>query len=525
MTLIAALLDQPAWPMFVVGTIIVLLGGGSLISEKRSPVATAFFLTTTAASMWLISASLMMRSSSPDVALVFARLTYIGVCAIPAAVLYFAATLTDSTHRLRPILAAVGFASTGFALLFATTNILLSGVSLRPWGYYIDLTPAAGLFLLFFAGVLVGSLFVLVRALRADVSWQQRNRIVSFMAALVVGYGGAIDFLPSFGSLAAPSGYIGVLGFVGLSFYAVRRYRLVDLSASIVADQLLESLDGGVIVADTRGIIRLANPGAGKLLGYRPESLTGTNIRAIVKSRELPALETPTLTRLGRASRVLRVAQSEGVEIELSVSASLLRDRERLPVGILYVIHDLAERRRAEVHEFAANHDPLTGVSNRTRVVARFDDVRAESMSRGRVTALFFIDLDGFKIINDRHGHGVGDQILQSIASRLRNALRSEDLFARWGGDEFVALLSLGSGSDAHVVREKLAAVMREPLALGSLTIAVSASVGVALCPQDGETLEQLVQVADTAMYKEKRSRTIREDRVQPSPIVIEGRA
>ena len=525
MSLLAALLDQPAWPMFVVGTIIALLGGGSLVSERRSPVATAFFFTTTAASTWLIAASLMMRSSSAEQALLFGRLTYLGVCAIPAAVFYFTTTLTDSSRRLRPLIVAISVTSGLFALIFAATDVLIENVRRHPWGFYIDLRPASVLFLLFFAATLGGSLLVLITALREDVSWQQRNRIVSFIAALLVGYGGAIDFLPSFGSIAAPSGYIAVLGFVALSFHAVHRYRLVDLSASVVAEQLLESLDGGVIVADTRGVIRLANPGAAKLVGHEAGALRGMNVQTVLRSRELPALETPTLTRLGRASRVLHIPQGGGADLELSISASLLRDREGLPVGVLYVLHDLSERRRAETHEFAANHDALTGVSNRAHVMARFDDIRAESMSRGRVTALLFIDLDGFKGVNDRLGHAIGDQILQRVASRLRNALRSEDLFARWGGDEFVALLSLGNGADARVVREKLSSVLSEPIAIGGAAMAVGASIGIALCPGDGEKLDDLVAVADAAMYAEKRSRAPRHDLIMPSPAIVEGHA
>lgn len=522
---LAALLDQPAWPMLVVGTIIALLGGGSLIAERRSQVATTFFVTTAAASTWLLSTSLMMLSASDEEALFFARLTYLGVCAIPAAVFQFSAALTERSVELRKAVVAVWATAAAFAIAFTTSDLFLAGVTRHPWGYYADLETASVLFLLFFGATLAASLAVLVRAVRGEVSWQHKNRLVSFIAALVVGYGGAIDFLPSFGSLAAPSGYVAVLGFVALSAYAVRRYRLVDLSASVVADQLLESIDGGVVVADTRGVIRLANPGAAALLGYTASGMRGMSLRAILPNRELPAVETPTMTRLGRASRVLHFTRHDGSTVEVSVAATLLRDRERLPVGILYVLNDLAERRRAEVHEFAANHDPLTGANNRTWLMSRFDDVRADTLSRGRIPAILFIDLDGFKKINDQHGHVTGDQILQSVAARLRNAIRSEDVLARWGGDEFVALLSLRCRTDAQLVASKLTSILREPVSVARLSVPVGASIGVAIAPEDGTTLDELVRSADAAMYKVKRARTVRRDVVAPSPTILESRA
>lgn len=522
---LASLLDQPALPMLIVGTIIALLGGGSLVAERRSSVSTAFFLTTAAAATWLLSASLMMLSATEEEALIFARLTYVGVCAIPAAVLQFTLALADRIQRSRRVLWGLWLASALFAAGFAGSDLLIRGVTEHPWGYYVDLKPASFSFLLYFGAALAASLMVLVSALGDEASAQQRNRIASFIAALIVGYGGAIDFLPSFGSIAAPSGYIAVLGFVVLSFHALRRYRLVDLSASVVADQLLESLDGGVIVADVRGVVRLANPSAAQLLGYRVEGMVGLNIQSILPSRELPAVETPTITRLGRASRILHVTKNGGSTIELSVSASLLRDRERLPVGILYVLQDLAERRRAEVHEFAAHHDPLTGLGNRTSIMSRFEDVRSDALDHGRAVAVLFIDLDGFKAINDRHGHVIGDRILQHVASRLRNALRSEDLFARWGGDEFVAVITVRRPADAASVSRKLDSVLREPLTLDQLTLTVGASIGAAIAPDDGASLEELVHSADKAMYRIKRGRVVREDRVAPSPTALESRA
>ena len=137
-----------------------------------------------------------------------------------------------------------------------------------------------------------------------------------------------------------------------------------------------------------------------------------------------------------------------------------------------------------------------------------------------------FVDLDGFKQINDQHGHLTGDRLLQLVAARLRNALRDDDTIARYGGDEFVVLVSLRSPEDSVIVARKLTRMLRESFVVDNLTLQISASIGIATSSRDGRDIDQLVSVADAEMYRAKRAAAPRQaDRPTPPPWVIESRA
>lgn len=157
-----------------------------------------------------------------------------------------------------------------------------------------------------------------------------------------------------------------------------------------------------------------------------------------------------------------------------------------------------------------ATHDHLTGLANRWLLEDKIGDAVARARRSGTPGALILIDLDGFKAINDRFGHDVGDLVLKTTADRLRGTLRECDTLARYGGDEFVALLDgVASKRAVDAVASKIHGQVADPIALPHGTISVTCSVGAALFPIQGEDLESLVRRADRIMYQRKRvSRT-----------------
>jgi diguanylate cyclase (GGDEF)-like protein len=183
----------------------------------------------------------------------------------------------------------------------------------------------------------------------------------------------------------------------------------------------------------------------------------------------------------------------------LDVHAALARARAEL-VG-----SQDGERRARHL----ALHDGLTSLPNRTFFRERLDGALAHPEQRRAGLALLYIDLDGFKAINDAHGHAVGDELLGIVAARLTRAVRAEDVVGRLGGDEFACLL------EGVLDREQLGQVARKlfdtvsaPLRIGTLELAVRPSIGIALCPADGATADVLLGIADAAMYRAKRQRT-----------------
>lgn len=189
------------------------------------------------------------------------------------------------------------------------------------------------------------------------------------------------------------------------------------------------------------------------------------------------------------------------------------RDRRPRDDDLLRLAHDLgsqigqfiARKEAQEKLRFGAYHDPLTGLANRTAFLERLEQALALAQRHGRRLALLFIDLDGFKPVNDTLGHAAGDAVLKAIAARLRTSLRAGDLVGRMGGDEFVVLLEEAGepGEPAEVARKLLAAVV-QPVLAGGRECCVSASIGISRHPVDGKDADTLLHGADEAMYLAK---------------------
>jgi diguanylate cyclase (GGDEF)-like protein/PAS domain S-box-containing protein len=176
-------------------------------------------------------------------------------------------------------------------------------------------------------------------------------------------------------------------------------------------------------------------------------------------------------------------------------------------IGILGVTRDISERKRAEERiQHLAQHDPLTDLPNRALFSDRLAQALAVARRDGQRLAVMFVDLDKFKPINDNFGHAVGDQLLQQVARRLRDCLRESDTVARIGGDEFVVLMrSVREAADVLVVADKIRQALGRSFPVACQDLMVSASIGIALCPDHGDSEIELTQKADAAMYDAKR--------------------
>lgn len=178
---------------------------------------------------------------------------------------------------------------------------------------------------------------------------------------------------------------------------------------------------------------------------------------------------------------------------------------------LLQTVGQLIERKRlfqekmehARKLERAANYDALTGLPNRSRLTELFEQELLEADKRSGSVSVCFLDLDGFKDINDNHGHSVGDYALKTIADRLSNSIREHDIVSRLGGDEFVAILR---DVDSHQVYERMLKAIREPIQFGQFRFELSGSMGVTVYPGDDADSDMLMRHADQAMYAAKES-------------------
>ena len=197
-------------------------------------------------------------------------------------------------------------------------------------------------------------------------------------------------------------------------------------------------------------------------------------------------------------SIVLRIALQIGILISVVIGIIIFWNR-RLSREVK--LRKILE----EQMKHMATHDELTGLGNRALLKDRLTNLIGLHQRQHIEMAVLFIDLDGFKNINDSYGHDVGDELLMQLTQRFKSCVRTSDTLVRFGGDEFVLLLTgLNQGQEAAFIAEKFLHLLKTPFKLSAITTCISCSIGIALYPEDGKTELELLKVADTLMYKVK---------------------
>jgi len=197
----------------------------------------------------------------------------------------------------------------------------------------------------------------------------------------------------------------------------------------------------------------------------------------------------------------------DGRETWVLTTKVAMKDRGGRIIGTMGIAHNITDRKQAELKvRHMALHDPLTGLPNRALLEDRLAQAIAQAGRNRKRAAVLMFDLDRFKSINDSFGHHIGDRLLESMAVRLKECLRKSDTIARMGGDEFViAIPTISTTEEVELIATKVLTTLAEPFEIGGHRLQVSASIGICLHSQDGETPELLLQYADAAMYEAKR--------------------
>lgn len=261
---------------------------------------------------------------------------------------------------------------------------------------------------------------------------------------------------------------------------ALRQHRLQARLRSV-----LEASPDGLLVLDTAGRVLYANAAAGVLLGQTPAALVGT----------APAL--PQVAGTGTAELLLGGRQIE-------VRRSTLPPTDEATALITLRDVTAVKAREAEL-AFAAEHDPLTGLANATRLRHELRAALARSARDATRLAVLYLDMDGFKAVNDLHGHETGDALLRELGERLATGSRQGEVIGRIGGDEFAVVAeNVPPGAETRIA-ERLLDIAAQPLLAASRPVQLSMSIGIAIAPDDGHEVEALLRAADSAMYAAKR--------------------
>lgn len=268
---------------------------------------------------------------------------------------------------------------------------------------------------------------------------------------------------------------------------------------------IMDATVDGLLVVDLQGTLVQCNRQLLDLWTVPPELLAGdsaaplaAHLRSQLSDPNALAIDAATAPR-----QAVMLELSNGNIIEYSSRAHCIHGRQ---IGMVYGFRDVTERERsATIISRQALLDPVTGLANRHHFDNTLVAALEQARQAGTPLGVLFVDLDRFKCINDTYGHAVGDELLCCVAERLQNCVRDCDLLARWGGDEFTVLLpQLRTPDEACIVAQRILDALASPMQLGGHALHTSASIGVAVFPDDGDDAPTLLKKADIALYQVK---------------------
>ncbi len=282
-----------------------------------------------------------------------------------------------------------------------------------------------------------------------------------------------------------------------------------DRFARRQANLIFATSSEGLVVLDADRTIVAANPAFSAVTGFDEVEAIGHPFEPLTASDEtsdrlLDAWE--TLERKGRWQGIVSTNRPDGSPLDLEVSMTAVFDEAGVPVSFVATLTDDSDRVAKErEHEWRATHDPLTTLPNRVLVDTLLERALAERTRYGGNVAVLFIDLDGFKEVNDTLGHDAGDEVLREAARRIQGALRDADAVGRLGGDEFLVVLSrIQARADVEGAADRIISAIAPPIDTTFGTATVRASIGLATTGEESTNAEDLVSAADAAMYAAK---------------------
>jgi diguanylate cyclase (GGDEF)-like protein/PAS domain S-box-containing protein len=478
--------------------------------QKHLPGLTTFILFILSTAVWSLGVAMGTLIPEASGQYLWARLAYLGIATVPPLWFIFVWRYTGWRGGVRWATALWLFVVPLITVVMVWTNELHSlhwrdvffNDNLRPpgleaprgpWFWFVHLPYSYGL-LLFAA-------FILLRSLRGSPKTYRRQLLFLLLAGAFPFVGNAL-YLAGFQLLGDvdPTPLTFVLSGCVVA-YALSRYHLLNLTP-IAYHAVFESLPDSVIVLNTRDEIVDVNPSAETVLETPRDDLIGKTIQSLFPNWE-------DLMAQYRATKQISLRYGSSSPLpefrHLDIRLAPLRNRRQEFVGRVIIAQDVSERK---AYQEQASRDPLTNLANRRAFQRDGEALLARAKQEGFSVALLYLDLDRFKPVNDTYGHEMGDILLQKVAIRLKETLRSTDLLARIGGDEFVLVLSATQGNDIVEVCNRLLSDIRRPFQVSGHHLSIDVSIGIASCPEHSCDLDELLKYADSAMYEAKNARS-----------------
>ncbi|WMC12189.1 diguanylate cyclase [Oceanimonas pelagia] len=294
-----------------------------------------------------------------------------------------------------------------------------------------------------------------------------------------------------------------------VAFSDITAQRRADLDLRLAASVFSHTREA-IMITDEGGIILDVNESFTRITGYGREEVLHQEASQLHSGRHAPACYGEiwqALAAHGYWQGEVWSRRRSGEQYAQMLSVSRVQDATGHSRHFVFMFSDITTLLdQQEKLERIAHYDALTGLPNRLLLADRLQQALAACRRQGGAVGLVYLDLDGFKAVNDTHGHDAGDELLRQLGARMQQCLREHDTLARMGGDEFVAVLAAMQGvKDGDEVMDRLLAAASTPIELGEVTLRVSASLGLAVYPADGVDADQLMRRADLAMYAAKQ--------------------
>lgn len=477
-----------------------------LIRNRGWVTAAYFLLFSSVVSAYLIAVALLIDSADPAGAERWLRVSFFVVMLLPGAIWGLTSSLERADRSVwKEVITWSGAVLLG--TLLAGSDLLVESIERSSFGFYGRLTP----FGLVLPLVILASVGLSWRAMsRMSANGGMRIDRVRFkQIALGLGLGllAIVDAVPAYGIAVPPLGFLALGAMCATVASALWKYPVTSKSDSFSASRLLEAMQEAVFAIDMNGRVTHANPAAAQLFEMPLEDLKSISINELIQTPfNVGPASHSLMTGRSFAGRPMVFNRKVSSSIEVSVSATMLRDSSGVPVGQLYVANEIEDEVHAEQLNYRAFHDPLTGLPNRAGMKVKLQETLEVAAMNQRYVAVIVIDIDRFSVVNDSRGPEVGDAILREVSSRLRDALRAGDVIARLAGDHFTVVLDMGHPDHLDMVVSKLDSVFAGRFEIEGEEYPLTASFGMAVSPKDGERGDTLLQNAEAAWRVAKRS-------------------
>lgn len=496
----------------------LFIGMYTYLIEKKSSINRLFLAFCISMAIWSFSYAFVYVTTEQQY--IWMKLSAVGWCSFASFILHLVLLFTGNRFIVRK--------RNKFLLYVPSVVFFYISVFL----FWKNTVPSKFIQNFFYIGDFLYNFIFLAASIILIAIWGTKSRIARVKKqARIIVISSTVPFLfnlftqdvlPVFGIDNFPNmGHLYSLVMIFGIYYTMIKYRLFEITPRILVEGLLQEMVDMVILVSPEGRILKINDSAEKLLGYRLEQIFQQPLEKIIDEPQVrDVLLANKKERIHRFPEI-NCRRKDGDIIQVKMTCSLIIDPNIEDVlGMLMVGQDILvikmlekkieEHKRAEEKiRYLAYHDSLTGLPNRKYFYEKLNETLDNSRLSGEMFAVFFLDVDKLKAVNDKFGHMTGDLLICEVGRRAYNCVGKNDLVARISGDEFnFIIFDIHSVEEAQIRAMDIICYINRPFMTGNHELMISTSIGISVFPQDGDDADMLVKRADNMMYKSKKEKS-----------------